>query len=79
MESTSEPMKIQISEATQQILDKKRDTRRSSITINPYSQRSKFITQLRDEVTIFLLYMKPLIHKIFVGEINVQPIIMING
>ena len=54
MESTSEPMKIQISEATRQLLDKTGDTRRSSIEINPHSQRSKFITQLREKVKLFI-------------------------
>lgn len=51
MESTSEPMKIQISEATQILLDEQMDIRRSSITVQ--SKRPKFITQLREEVRIF--------------------------
>ena len=51
MESTSEPMKIQISQATQGLLDddKRQHQRRNSITI--HSRRPKFITKLRKKVT----------------------------
>ena len=50
MESTSEPMKIQISEATQSLLDddKPQQHRRSSITV--HCKRPKFITKLREKV-----------------------------
>ena len=52
MESTSEPMKIQISQATQGLLDddKRQYQRRSSITI--HCRRPKFITKLREKVTL---------------------------
>ena len=53
MESTSEPMKIQISQATQGLLDddKRQSQRRSSITI--HCKRPKFITKLREKVTLW--------------------------
>ena len=54
MESTSEPMKIQISDATKRILDDKgeRRRRRSSTLYhqNKLSEGPKFVTKLREEV-----------------------------
>ena len=54
MESTSEPMKIQISDATKRILDDKGERRRRrSSTLYHHAKLSegpKFVTKLREEV-----------------------------
>ena len=60
MESTSEAMKIQISEATQRLLDEKTDERRRSLTdygigLAQNMNSPKFITQLRDKVNIHFM------------------------
>ena len=55
MESTSEPMKIQISDATKRLLDDKgeRRRRRSSTVYHhtKFSEGPKFVTKLREEVS----------------------------
>ena len=66
MESTSEPMKIQISEATQGLLDddKPQHHRRSSITV--HCKRPKFITKKRETVCFLnTLLEHPILRKIF--------------
>ena len=56
MESTSEPMRIQISGATEKLLDAKGSHRRNTFPIRRDSKglsnfkRPKFITQLREDV-----------------------------
>ena len=54
MESTSEPMKIQISDATKRLLDGKGELRRrrssTSYHHTKFSEGSKFVTKLREEV-----------------------------
>ena len=60
MESTSEAMKIQISEATQRLLDEKTDERRRSLTdygigLAQNMNSPKFITQLRDKVNMHFM------------------------
>ena len=58
MESTSEPMKIQISDATKRILDDKGERRRRrSSTLYHHTKLSegpKFVTKLREEVSYSL-------------------------
>ena len=65
MESTSEPMKIQISDATKCILDDKGERqRRRSSTIYHHAKLSdgpKFVTKLREEV--FYSFQMALVQK----------------
>ena len=54
MESTSEPMKIQISDATKRLLDDKGEQRRRRSSTychhTKFSEGPKFVTKLREEV-----------------------------
>ena len=66
MESTSEPMKIQISDATKRLLDGKGELRRrrssTSYHHTKFSEGSKFVTKLREEV--FYIYKIALVQNI---------------